>query len=276
MSDLKQHPLSAAFPAMEQDDLARLAIDIQDNGLIEPGVLFEGMILDGWHRYQACLYGEVEFVATEYAGSDPVKFVTSRNFHRRHMTASQRAVAIVACNEWKPVGANQHAEVGSETVSTPQKSNAELAKEAQTTVRTVTDAKAAVKAGLGKAVRDGDMSAHTAAAVATGKAPKKNSPPKAKVEPVVIGNTPTLAAMQAQDAENIEQAAVERAELEAEIKAVYADDKLAHLMAENKRLAGVVVILESQIKGAQNREGELIRKVKRLERELAKAGKKPE
>lgn len=78
------------------------------------------------------------------------------------------------------------------------------------------------------------------------------------------------------DEENDAQAEIEIAQMKADIALIAADDKLAHLMAENKRLLVVVATQESRMKGMLNREGELIRKVKRLERELAKAGKKPE
>jgi hypothetical protein len=43
-----------------------LAIDIEAHGQREPGVLFEGMVLDGWHRYRACEQIGVEFKAEEY------------------------------------------------------------------------------------------------------------------------------------------------------------------------------------------------------------------
>ena len=50
----EQHPLSAAFPAMPEVDLEALAEDIKAHGQREPGLLHEGMVLDGWHRYLAC------------------------------------------------------------------------------------------------------------------------------------------------------------------------------------------------------------------------------
>lgn len=75
------------------------------------------------------------------------------------------------------------------------------------------------------------------------------------------------------DEENDAQAEIELAQMKADIALLAADDKLAHLMAENKRLLVVVATQESRMKGMLNREGELIRKVRRLERELAKAVK---
>ena len=163
-----QHPLSAAFPSMSSDELAALAEDIRMHGQREPGVLLDGQVLDGWHRYQACERAGVEFVATVYTGTDPVAFVISRNAHRRHLTASQRAVAVVACAEWAKPHRPQKGEPGS-----PFSTNEQLADAAGTTVRTVQQAKRAVEAGLGDAVRDGMMSAKAAVAVAKGEAPKR-------------------------------------------------------------------------------------------------------
>ncbi len=68
------------------------------------------------------------------------------------------------------------------------------------------------------------------------------------------------------------QAELEIAQMKADLALLAADDKLAHLMAENKRLLVVVATQESRMKGMLNREGELIRKVKRLERELKRKG----
>jgi hypothetical protein len=62
-NSLQQHPLSAAFPSMPPVELEALAMDIEAHGQREPGVLFEGMVLDGWHRYVACGKAGVEFKA---------------------------------------------------------------------------------------------------------------------------------------------------------------------------------------------------------------------
>ena len=98
-----QHPLSAAFPAMSDEDFQALKDDIEVNGQREPVMLFEGMVLDGWHRYRAC--AELGLSVEKFtfsATDDPVAFVLSHNLHRRHLSASQRAAAVVACSEWQP------------------------------------------------------------------------------------------------------------------------------------------------------------------------------
>ena len=162
---LEQHPLSAAFPSMPEDELQALAEDIRRHGQREPGVLFEGMVLDGWHRYLACQRAEVEFRAVEFDGDNPVSFVLSRNLIRRHLTGSQRAAAVVAAHNWKPLGANQHYEKEGRK-PLPTLTEKQMAEEAEVSTRTIRQAKAAHSAGLGEAVKEGRVSAERAAAVA--------------------------------------------------------------------------------------------------------------
>jgi FtsZ-binding cell division protein ZapB len=174
--ELKQHPLSAAFPAMSADDFAALVEDVRANGQREPIMLFEGMVLDGWHRYRACV--QVGIKPTQFPfpdGKDPVAFVLSQNLHRRHLTPSQRAAAVVACAEWAPKGRPGKAE----TISGFREKD--MAKAAGTSDRTIRDAKVAHKAGLGEAVKAGALTAHEAATVARGK-PAEKPAPKAKSE----------------------------------------------------------------------------------------------
>ena len=51
---MKQHPLSAAFPAMDAEEFSELVEDVRKNGLRTPILIMDGMVLDGWHRYTAC------------------------------------------------------------------------------------------------------------------------------------------------------------------------------------------------------------------------------
>jgi hypothetical protein len=164
----EQHPLSALFPAMSDDDLAALTQDIKKNGQKEAVIVFEGKILDGWHRYLGCKKAGVKCATIKHDGKNPVAFVLSRNLHRRHLTGSQRAAVIVAATDWNQIGANRRG--GSEPGSDP-KSEAEMAAAAEVSDRTIRHAKAAHEAGLGDAVKEGKVSAKAAAEVA--KLPKK-------------------------------------------------------------------------------------------------------
>jgi len=87
------HPAAALFPLMQGTELTLLVQDIAHNGLHEPIVLHQGLILDGRNRLHACELAEVEprFVEWEGDGS-PIAFVLSRNLHRRHLDESQRSV----------------------------------------------------------------------------------------------------------------------------------------------------------------------------------------
>src|SRR6516225_11943580 len=52
-ADLKVHPLVAdLFPAMADAAFEELVVDIEANGQNEPVMLYEGHILDGFHRYK--------------------------------------------------------------------------------------------------------------------------------------------------------------------------------------------------------------------------------
>ena len=87
------HEIAGIFPLMQGDDYAALVDDIQKNGLVEPIWLYESKILDGRNRYRACRDAGIPVKTRGYLGKDPVGFVWSMNFHRRHMDAGQRAIA---------------------------------------------------------------------------------------------------------------------------------------------------------------------------------------
>lgn len=163
---LQRHPLSAAYPSMDESEFAALVADIKTHGLLEPGIVFDGKVLDGWHRYRACEQAGVKFVTQPFSGRDPVNFVRSRNDRRRHMNASQRAQAEVRLGEWL-----EHGHRKTESTSAPGsdvggRTTAEMAELAHVSARTIEQAKAAERAGLGDAVLGGKISAKKAAEVA--------------------------------------------------------------------------------------------------------------
>lgn len=99
---LEPHPLSEMFPPMPEMELAALAEDICEHGLHDPIVLYEGKILDGRHRYQACRSTGVPIRTRNYEGADPVGFVWSANFHRRQLDREGRRAAIAAYDKLNP------------------------------------------------------------------------------------------------------------------------------------------------------------------------------
>ncbi len=89
---MQPHPIAELFPMLPDAELQEMANDIADNGLRQPIVLLERMILDGRNRYRACELASIEPEFIAYRGDDPVAFVISANLHRRHLTAGQRAL----------------------------------------------------------------------------------------------------------------------------------------------------------------------------------------
>jgi hypothetical protein len=87
------HDLAAIFPMMDADEFEALKDDIAENGLVNPIMLYEGKILDGRNRYNACLDTKTEPTYETYEGDDPVGYVISLNATRRDLTAGQRALA---------------------------------------------------------------------------------------------------------------------------------------------------------------------------------------
>ena len=94
VEDLKPHRLAELFPLLPMPELTDLAEDIRTHGLREPLVVYQGKILDGRNRYQACALAEVEPRIRHFDGSDTEArdLVLSLNLHRRHLNESQRAM----------------------------------------------------------------------------------------------------------------------------------------------------------------------------------------
>jgi len=89
------HEYANIFPILGNAELEELRTDIEQNGLVEPIVLYEGKILDGRNRATACEALGIEPVFVEYTGNNPIAYVVSKNLKRRHLTTGQRA-AIAA------------------------------------------------------------------------------------------------------------------------------------------------------------------------------------
>ncbi len=109
MSKYAQHPLSAAFPAMPEEDFQALKDSIDAIGVQNPITLFEGMVIDGWHRYTAANDLGMHCPVVELGNVDPRDFVLAQNKARRHITQAQLIAAASAVYQWRPHGGNQSA-----------------------------------------------------------------------------------------------------------------------------------------------------------------------
>jgi hypothetical protein len=136
---LEFHPLANIFPLLTGEEFAGMVADIKQKGLIENIILTpDGLILEGRNRYRACLEAGVEpkFETTREPQENWLSFIISKNVHRRHLTASQRA-AVAAELVTTALGDNQH---GGGSVKLPRLDQSEAAKLFNTSTRSVGDA----------------------------------------------------------------------------------------------------------------------------------------
>lgn len=94
------HPLCTLFPRLAGAEFESLKADIAKNGLRQPIVLLDGMILDGGNRYRACLETGVEPAFSEFDAGNVATFVLSANLHRRHLTPGQQAAIVASVQSW--------------------------------------------------------------------------------------------------------------------------------------------------------------------------------
>lgn len=172
----ERHPLSACFGDMDADEFQALKDDIEAHGQHEPVLLFDGRVLDGWHRYQAVTQLGMKVQTFTFDGTfeEAQERVISSNDKRRHRTVAQRAQAIVAVTACRPVGRpKKNSAPGAELPPQPKNTAKAIAAKHGIGERSVERARIIEAAGLGPAVIDGSFSAKEAEAIATGKVEKK-------------------------------------------------------------------------------------------------------
>lgn len=283
------HPLCTLFPRIDGGEFAALVEDIRANGLSQPIVLHDGMILDGGNRYRACEEAGVEPEFVEFEGESIVSFVLSANLHRRHMTAGQRAAIVASAQDWARAqshggvrkaeteqAARLPLEPGEQAASLPlerkqRETVADRAAKSDASERTQRMADKVAKADpeLAKQVAHGEMTLPEAVEKVTGKRPGKKAAPK---DP--------LAAAKARIAELEAELAAVRDEL-AEARdnmTVMADELAAYKRAADPEHAqkflqqqGYVSTLEATRDEWMTKCSSLTREVKALQRKLGRA-----
>lgn len=100
----EQHPIALDLMpgGMDEQEFQAFCADVQERGVLMPVTLYEGKILDGWHRYRAAQKTGCTFEKKEYKGKDPAGYVASVNVMRRKLSSLQRAL----------VGAKMHRQYG--------------------------------------------------------------------------------------------------------------------------------------------------------------------
>jgi DNA N-6-adenine-methyltransferase (Dam) len=114
------HEAAKLFPLLSEEGLSELAEDIKANGLLNSVVLFEGKVLDGRNRTIACKAANTTptFIEWKESGS-PTSWVISQNLHRRHLTASQKAVIALEAEPLFAEEAKERQKLGKQKVADP-------------------------------------------------------------------------------------------------------------------------------------------------------------
>lgn len=274
---IKQHRLSSDWPSMPDEDFELLKADIKEKGQVDFITLHEGKVLDGWNRYRACIDLGLTPKTSPYRGKDAEGFVFSKNLHRRHLTASQRAFMVVSRTE-KYAPAKSKGETFHPSAQSV--SNTEMAEMAGTSERVIQQAKAVATDGgaaLKEAVKENEIPIHKAAAIADlpkseqreaikealNPTPKKKAPPKS-TDTVSKDKYEALV-------EKHNELVEEHKELAAEIEGLQAIQSGDHAK-ELKKLQQMLKAANRARDDALNKTNQMQKQNKYLEGELKKLG----
>ena len=179
MTVYTRHPVSEIFPDMGEKEFAEFVADIKEHGLHEPIRVLGTQIIDGWHRYQACLELEIEPVFKPVSEEeDLLEFSLSYNRFRRHITGGQDVTVQVLVNE---IREEMHRPKAGDTALTAQ----EIADRTNTSRSTVQRAKKGIGAGYAREMVSGELTPAEAARKAEEDAtsPAEQNQPPATQEP---------------------------------------------------------------------------------------------
>ena len=261
----EQHELSKAFPPMSDEEYQDLKDSIENIGVQQPIVIYEGKIIDGWHRYNAANDVGMPCPEVELENDiDPRDFVIANNKARRHLTKSQIALSYTKVYQWHPVGKNPKS-----VETTDLKTSKELAKMAGVGVSTIEKAKQVLTKGnkeIIDAVESGKIDVSKGAKIA--KLPKEkqakalSEPPEPKPS-ILDGNVPDEEELKANDL-------AMQADLEALNKLLDADDALKVAYEEIKRLNYLLAQQEVRLASIMKEKSECIKLCKKQQVQLDK------
>jgi len=261
---MQRHFLSSAFPDMPEKKFAELVDSIKQHGQHDPVVIFEGMVLDGWHRFTACQQLGIDCAAEEYTGADPQEFVLARNLPLREWDAGQRAVITATVRGWRKSGINNENQekAKGDTPSPLAATNKQMAEEAGVSTRTIQRAKKAIEAGLGADVKSGKLSVGAAAKKTVAEGEKGPEPEEAPAEETV--------SMTKAKYDNLMGLVEDSHSFSVAMEKIMdGDDTQADAVATIQALTKKNTLLQSQCEGYMNKNNELIKIVKSNKRQIA-------
>jgi N6-adenosine-specific RNA methylase IME4 len=162
--EIPLHEVANAFPPMTPEEYQALVQDIKANGLIESIKTWQGKVIDGRSRLQACQELGIKPRFDEWNGKGSlVSYVVSLNLKRRHLTADQKAAVAADILPLLEGEAKERQRMGRETFPYPKqlgKATEHAAKVVGVNAKYVSDFKKirAVKPQLAEQIRSGQKS----------------------------------------------------------------------------------------------------------------------
>jgi hypothetical protein len=102
-AEYKQHPFGQVWQPFDSEAFQELASNIDRRGQDKEIMLYQDMILEGWHRYLACLAAKITPRFVEFKGSDlEAAELVHASGVRRHSSADQRYASFLMLCEACP------------------------------------------------------------------------------------------------------------------------------------------------------------------------------
>lgn len=238
------HPLCTLFPRMAGAEFDALVADIAANGLQNPIVLFDEMVLDGGNRYRACQVADVEPRFVQFTGDSIVSFVLSANLHRRHMSAGQQAAIVSAAQDWaKAQPASRPSEKAGNVTGLSTVADRAAQSGASDKTQRMADKVAKASPELVRQVAHGEKTLPQAVREVS---PPKPAPVVTQVQP------PANDELREQISDLASMLEEVRADNESMVRVFEADDKVTAALAEAKRYREQLRIVESRVTGLTN------------------------
>lgn len=266
------HPLCTLFPRVTGAEFDALVQDIRANGLRQPIVLHNDMILDGGNRYRACLEAGVQPHFEHYEGESIVAFVLSANLHRRHLSAGQQAAIVASAQDWAKAQGRGGDRKSDQSAILHFDSVQKRAAEAGASVRTQKMADKVVKESpeLGKKVAQGEVTLPEAMQQLTGKRPgAKPAPAPEPVNHELEEAAQAIAELADENEKLRDRLAIEAMDASEEEK-TEASHTINELRAKIKTLEAELDAVKASRDGFQRENAELKKQVQMHQRTIKK------
>ena len=191
---MKVHPAAELFPMIPagSEDFNSLVESIATEGLRDPIVMHDGVLVDGRNRLAACKAANVDPRFVQWRdvarGDDLTGWIFAKNYHRRHLSPDQKVAVHAAFNRYELEERAAKAKAAALTPGNPaEKRGSIVDPNSGPRKNRDTNAKNA-RSTTGKIASAAGVSRHKAAqAVALDKAAQTNPDAKAAQEAVIAG-----------------------------------------------------------------------------------------